>query len=522
MKLLTLIVSVFQADDYFFKKPGVVLEEQPLTEVISMYEIKIDYLLVYEHPNKETNSIKELTKCAISSSNTAGIIKRYKQSIDEKWNILLQSSDMNITQVEPRGKRSVLGGLAIGLGSVLAMYSMTHYHQSVSKHVEDTVHSNTEKLDRHINLFKSVMLKNTEHMLKVDRLICELYYGQNYNSLGLYLSARAEIIEKVIVTSASDKIPKDATILNDLFRMCIDTQQLRGSLDSVYEKALIRKLCRTWSVHKSDAVFKGAIKDLDGNIQIKLEISIPVLDIMSPLTNKYKITNLGFYANNKKLRFDLPDSVFRINGSDTLYFISEDNSVGRRQSFMQEKCVTEMFKNGTTDSCETEEIPATCIVKPFKNSFLVCFNGTYREHKATKLVTYTGSRMVQSGEIFCSDGSYIEMIHRNKHFNYTNFYEWHANITNVFEISGFNNSKIFTNFSEVVQEVSFPNIHNFLVYISLGLNFLLFVAFIFIMIKIFRLNQSQNVIVARSKPQDLDFPRAELKTRPKSEYFARS
>ena len=98
------------------------------------------------------------------------------------------------------------------------------------------------------------------------------------------MSERADIIEKVIVTSASNKIPKDAKILNDLFQMCIDAQLMRSSFDSVHEKSLIKKLCRIWSVNKSDAIFKGAIRDSADNIQIKLvyiqsKISIPILSL---------------------------------------------------------------------------------------------------------------------------------------------------------------------------------------------------------------------------------------------------
>ena len=153
MKLTILIASFLKAEDFYFKNPGIIFEEVPVAEIISMYEIKVDYLLIFEHPKKETEHIKELTKCAISSSNTAGVIKRYQESIDEKWRIILKSSETNITHVSSRGKRSILGGLAIGLGSVLAMYSMNHYQQTTSKHINDILHTNTEKLDRHIHLF---------------------------------------------------------------------------------------------------------------------------------------------------------------------------------------------------------------------------------------------------------------------------------------------------------------------------------------------------------------------------------
>ena len=519
MKYLILIVSLLKADDYFFKNPGIVLEEIPLSEVISMYEIKINYLLIFEHPKKETENIKELTKCAISSSNTAGVIKRYEESIDEKWRILLKSSNVNVTNYTSRGKRSVVGGLAIGLGSVLAMYSMSHFHQSTSKHIEDTVHANTEKLDRHIKLFKSIMLKTNEHMLKVDALICDLYYGQNYNSLGLHLSARAELIEKVILKSSSNQIPKDAKILNDLFNICIDAQFMRSSIDSAQYKPLVRKLCRTWVVNKNDAIFKGVVRDLNDNIQIKLEIEIPILDLLTPIYKKYKITNLGFYSGQSKLMFNSPNFVYKFWENNKLYSANGNNLILRRQNFEISNCISEMFNNGSTSSCQTTPIQSICSVKPFKNSFLTSFNGTYREHRATKLITYTGSLILNSGEIFCYDGTYIEMVHRNNENNYTDFYEWHASLTNLTKFSEWNltvNSKQSQNLIESSDEIL---LHDYLVYLSLGLNFLLMVAFAVLAIKIFGFTDKPNVIPAPPKPEVLEFPRADLKPRPKSEYL---
>ena len=519
MKYLILILSLLKAEDYFFKNPGVVLEETPLAEVISTYEIKINYLLIFEHPVKETENIRELTKCAISNTNTAGVIKRYKESIDEKWKNILQSSDFNVTNYNSRGKRSMIGGLAIGLGSVLAMYSMSHYHQSVSQHTEDIIHANSEKLDRHIKLFKSVMLKSNEHRLKVDALICNLYYGQNYNSIGLHLSERAQLIERIIVKSSSNKIPKNAKILNDLFNICIDAQFLRSSIDSAQFKNLVRKLCRTWAVNKSDAIFKGAIRDSIDNIQVKMEISVPILDLLSPIQKKFKITNLGFYSETEKLLFVLPREVYKFKGSNKFYMSSDDDLLLRRQNFQVSTCISEMFINGTTSSCQSSPIPSNCIVKPFKDSFLTSFNGTYREHRATKLITYTGSLILNSGEIFCSDGSYIEMVHRNSKLNYTDFYEWHATLTNLSEFSNWNQTVEKTKINDLGDESKFYKFHNYLVYLSLGLNFLLIVAFAILAIKIFGFTDKPNVITARPKPEVLEFPRANLKPRPKSEYL---
>ena len=510
---------MLKADDFYFKNPGIIFEEQPLEEVISLYDIKIDYLLIFEHPGKETDHIKELSKCAISNGNTEEILKRYRASINEKWRIILKASDTNVTEVSTRGTRSVIGGLAIGLGSVLAMYSMTHYHQSVNKHIEDTIHENTERLDRHIHLFKSVMLRNTEHMLKVDALICDLYYGQKQLSMGRHLNERAELIERVIVKSSSNEIPKDAKILNDLFNICIDAQKLRSSLNSVHDKSLVKKLCHIWSVHKNEAIFKGAVRDLADNIQIKFEINVPILDLMYPLTSKYKITNLGFYTKTEKLKFELSDFAFKFLNRDQFYFSDKLQLNLRHQDYTISDCVTEIFSNGTTQTCIAKNIQSTCIVMPFKNSFLTSFNGTYREHKATKLITYTGSLIVNSGEIFCSDGTYLEMVHRNNNLTYTNLYEWNATLNNLTEFSVWNDSKIPDEIQDALENLSSSSKFVNLVYLALVLNFLLIVAFAILAIKIFGFTDKSDVIIAQPKPEVLDFPRAELKPRPKSEFF---
>ena len=519
MKSLILILSTLKADDFFFKNPGIAFEERPLEEIAYLYEIKVDYLLIFEHPQKETEHIKELTKCAISNTNTAEIVRRYRESINEKWRILLRTSDTNVTEVTTRGTRSIIGGLAIGLGSVLAMYSMNHYHQSASKHIEDTIHENTERLDRHIHLFKSVMLKNTEQMLKVDALICDLYYGQKQLSLGRHLTERAELIEKVIVTSSSNKIPKDAKILNDLFAMCIDAQHMRSSLTSTHDKSLVKKLCRTWSVNKSDAIFKGAVRDLADNIQVKFEIEVPILDLISPITNKYKVTNLGFYTQTGKIQFSLTNIVYKFQNNNQFYSSSKNSLYLQYQDFSLSDCVSEIFNNGTTKSCDARKIPSTCIVKPFKNSFLASFNGTYREHKATKLITHTGSLIVQSGEIFCSDGTYLEMIHRNNKLNYTNLYQWDAKLENLTEFSDWNTTMTFEENQNALTTTSVSSFHIYLVYLCLALNLLMIVAFAILAIKIFGFTDKPNVITAQSKPEVLDFPRAELKPRPKSEFI---
>ena len=363
------------------------------------------------------------------------------------------------------------------------------------------------------------MFKNNEHLLKVDALICDLYYGQHYNALGLHLSDRAEIIEKIIIKSSSNRIPKDAKILNDIFNMCVDAQNMRSSLDSTQLKSFVRKLCRTWAVNKSDAIFKGAIKDLSGNIQVKLEINVPILDLIAPILKKYKVTNLGFYAKNEKLELILPKIIYKLKDNDNFHFSQNNDLILKNQNLQLSTCVSEIFRNGTTSSCQVNRIPSTCIVKPFKNSFLTCFNGTYREHRATKLIKHTGSLMVHSGEIFCSDGTYIEMIHRNNKPNYTDLYEWHATLYNLTYFRDWNTSDSMGQSTNTFDSPKNNTIYECLVWLSLVLNFLMIGAFTVLVIKIFGFTNKPDVIEARPKTEVLNFPQPDLKPRPKSEYL---
>ena len=508
----------FILNDYIFQDAGIVLQLKPVKNVMSHYEIPVDYLIIYQHPKFLLLNSTYIGECGFTQKKAKKYFADYERQINDKWRSILSGAEEDVLKVSSRAKRGVISNIVgSALGSLLAMFSMSHFFQSTAQHYNDSVHENTITLNKHTQIFKSILAQEENHQKFAKSVICDLYREVNYFTLDNYLQHRAGLIENSIILGSENKLPKDSKIIQDLFQICLDTQAMRTD----HQANLVRKICHSWSINQKQAVFKGASDDKNGNVQIKFQISVPILDLENYIHIAYDVKNIGFFLNEQKFQFKIPNEIFRIGSANALFNLNCLNSICRHWDPEVNHCLTEILLNGTTTTCHSTPLKQFCTVTPYRNSYLVSFMGTYRENRATKLVGHAGNHIVKAGQIYCYDNSFLELLPRASS-NFSNLVPFSFHRTSILEIRYEKNSSAQTNISKQIDELknlSLDSSNSTLLYIILSFTIFLTVGFASLAIKIFVLPQNTNVILPRPKPENLDFVRPTLRSRPKSTLF---
>ena len=518
MKFVTLIVSI--SADYVFQDAGIVLERKPTEKVMSHYEIPLNYIIIYRHPKILLLNEKNINECGLTPKKANKYFADYESKIENQWNNILKGAEENVTKVSRRAKRGIISSL-IGstLGSLLAMFSVTHYFQPGFYHYNDSIHQNTIKLDKHTQMFKTIIAEEEMHQKRAQSVICDLYREVNFFALNNYLQSRAKLIEQDILIGATDRLPLSPKTVRDIFNICLDTQEMRTD----HNAQIVREICHSWSIHQTRAIFKGATDDKDGNIQLKFEIYVPVLDLDNPIRISYDVKNIGFFKNEQKFKFVVPNEVFRLGQANELYDLRCVNSICRHWDPIVDACLTEIRLNETVKSCNAVKMEQPCTVTPFRQGYLVSFKGTYRENRATKLVAHAGNHLVKAGQIYCYDNTFLELLPRAP-LNYSRIVTFSVHRISLDEIRFIGNSSAQTKIEKQVSEINDLGINlvsnsSTFMYVLLSFNILLTAGFAILAIKIFVLTDKTNVIVSRPKPEALEFNRPTLKKRPKSTLF---
>ena len=521
MKVMIYVTLIkFLLADFIYQDAGIVLQMKPVKNVMSHYEIPVDYLIIYQHPKTLLLNSSYIGECGFTQKKAKKHFADYERRIDDKWRTILQGADEDVLKVNSRVKRGVVSNLVgSALGSLLAMFSMSHYFQTSSKHYTDSVHRNTVTLNKHTQIFKSLLAEEENHQKLAKSVICDLYREVNYFTLDNYLQHRVGLIENSIILGSENKLPKNTKITRDLFQICLDTQAMRTD----HKEKLVRKICHSWSVNQNQAVFKGALNDINGNIQIKFQISVPILDLDHNIHLAYDVKNIGFFHGEQKFQFQTPNEIYRIGNEQALFNLECLNSICRHWDPEINNCLTEIMLNGTTHTCHSIPLKQFCTVTPYRNTYLVSFKGTYRENRATKLVGHAGNHIVKAGQIYCYDNSFLELLPRASS-NFSNLVPFSIHRTSILDIRQEKKLSAQTKISEQITELNDLKTNlvlgnSTLLYVNLSFTFLLTVGFAAIAIKIFVLPQNTNVIIPRPKPEILNFDRPTLRNRPKSTLF---
>nr|AAT48685.1 envelope protein [Oikopleura dioica] len=376
---------------WWYSDAGIGVEQE---ESLYFIDSSVEVIFYRHYSSPCLLDINTIAKEAVCSSTSAqkdvgANILKIAEACDREWNselnILSQYASHNfqnsVYYSHPQPLSSSRAPRAISLVAVSAFVSIftslitsglglysafaTHNSNAIKESLTDYI-----KFQHGEKMMVALGLENNREATSVFlEYACEKdLYDSNFkvtNAASKVLKSYTDAVVQESLSLSFGTWPRNMEFLESLLKLCTETgaNTKHFCLDAIYSSQVNFR-------------FLGSVSE-NGTLSHRLLINMPIQATSLRRNSFYKLINLGFWASENFMRFDLPASVIK---SDNLYFeITKESclknfcnidliSIGKHSS-----CLSSLFEENTTEDCNVVIVkePESCDIRRLSNSTII-------------------------------------------------------------------------------------------------------------------------------------------------------